>query len=27
LLKGLTREQRLALADLLSVLAAHLEEN
>jgi DNA-binding MarR family transcriptional regulator len=27
LLKGLTREQRLALADLLSALAAHLEEN
>jgi len=27
LLKGLTREQRLALADLLSVLAAHLEES
>ena len=27
LLKGLTREQRIALADLLSSLAAHLEEN
>jgi DNA-binding MarR family transcriptional regulator len=27
LLKGLTREQRVALADLLSVLAAHLEES
>lgn len=26
LLKGLTREQKVALADLLSVLAAHLEE-
>jgi hypothetical protein len=27
LLKGLTREQRTALADLLSALAAHLEDN
>jgi DNA-binding MarR family transcriptional regulator len=27
LLKGLTREQKVALADLLSALAAHLEEN
>jgi DNA-binding MarR family transcriptional regulator len=27
LLKGLTRDQKVALADLLSALAAHLEEN
>jgi DNA-binding MarR family transcriptional regulator len=27
LLKGLTREEKVALADLLSALAAHLEEN
>ena len=27
LLKGLSRDERLALADLLSVLAAHLEES